>query len=142
MSRFGALFAVLALSAAASAQPPDPTDLARGLRENGMPDLAVEYLDEVAAKKPSATALAVIPLEKARALLDLADGESDDGRRASLLAEAKAGFEQFLSARGTQDLAQHLAGRAQGLARLVLVGLGPQDASELAPGRLPPRGAQ
>lgn len=99
MSRFGVLFAVLALSVTpAFAQPPDPTDLARGLRENGMPDLAVEYLDEVAAKKPSATALAVIPLEKARALLDLADGESDDGRRASLVAEAKAGFEQFLSA--------------------------------------------
>ena len=99
MFRTGALLAAFVLSAApVLAQPPDPTDLARGLREAGMPDLAVEYLDEVAARKPSAAALAVIPLEKARALLDLADGESDDGRRASLVAEAKAGFEQFLAA--------------------------------------------
>lgn len=97
LSRAVAL-AVLALSAApVAAQPGDPLDLARGLRDNGLADLAVEYLDRVAAGKPSPALAAVLPLERAQARLDLAGDEPDDAKRDALIAKAKTEFEQFLS---------------------------------------------
>lgn len=91
--------AVLALSAApAAAQPGDPLELARGLRDNGLADLALDYLDRIAAGKPSPALAAVLPLERARARLDLARDEADDARRDALIAGAKAEFEHFLAA--------------------------------------------
>ncbi len=98
LPRAAALVAVLALAAPAAAQPGDPLELARGLRENGLPDLALEYLDQLAAKNPSPTLAAVLPLERAAARLDLAAEEADDAKRDALIARAKAEFEQFLAA--------------------------------------------
>jgi hypothetical protein len=85
-----------ALSSPVLAQAPEPTELARGLREAGLADLALEYLDELSTRKLSPAAMAVIPLEKARAKLILADEEPDDSKRATLVSEARNGFEQFL----------------------------------------------
>ncbi|HET6575556.1 MAG TPA: hypothetical protein VFG68_18275 [Fimbriiglobus sp.] len=109
--------AVLALSAApAAAQPGDPLDLARGLRDNGLADLALEYLDRVAAGKPSPALKALLPLERALARLDLAADETDDARRDALIARAKTEFEQFLS---TQPNHPRRAEAAVALARVV-----------------------
>jgi hypothetical protein len=96
-ARAAVVAAAVAFASAASGQPPDPLDLARGLRESRMPDLALEYLADLTAKKPAPAVAAVLPLERAIAKLDLADDESDEGKRSALIAEARAGFEQFLA---------------------------------------------
>ena len=109
--------AVLVLSAApAAAQPGDPLDLVRGLRDNGMADLALDYLDQIAAKKPSPALAALLPLERAQARLDLAGQEADDARRDALIARARAEFEQFLA---TQSNHLRRAEAAVALARVV-----------------------
>ena len=120
MSRLTALVVALSLSAAppAAAQTADPIDLARGLRENGLPDLALEFLQELSAKRPTPGALAVIPLERARAKLELAAEEADDGKRTALVGEAKADFDRFLAANATHP---RRAEAALSLARLVSV---------------------
>ena len=111
------VLAVLALSAApVAAQPGDPLDLARGLRDNGLADLAVEYLDRVAAGTPSPALAALLPLERAQARLDLAGDEADDAKRDALIAKAKAEFEQFLA---TQSNHPRRAEAAVALARVV-----------------------
>lgn len=101
MSQFRllAVAVLVALPSVARSQdgtPPSPVDLARGLRENGMADLAVEYLNEL--KTPPADVAPVLPLEKAKCLLELANLETDESVRTRLVAEAKAGFDQFLAA--------------------------------------------
>lgn len=98
--RFGPLVVLLALVGSVPAQdlpPPSPLDLARGLRESGMADLALEYLTEVAAKAP-AEVQKVLPLERAKCRLELAGTESDDAVRSGLVAEAKAEFDAFVRA--------------------------------------------
>lgn len=84
------------------AQPPaaahaSPLDLVKGLREQGMSDLALEYLKDV-EKDPSIPAeqKATIPLEKAKCQLEAADDEPDESMRTALVAEATAGFADFL----------------------------------------------
>jgi outer membrane biosynthesis protein TonB len=87
----------------AAAQPPaesaaiDPLDLARGLREQGMADLALEYLQEI-EKKPGVSddIKSQIPLERAKCQLDAAVDEPDEGTRISLIGEAKEGFFTFV----------------------------------------------
>ena len=120
MSRLAALVvATLLLTAPpAPAQPADPIDLARGLREGGLPDLALEFLQELSGKQPSPGALAVIPLERARARLELAAVEADDAKRGGLVNEAKADFDRFLAANATHP---RRAEAALSLARLVSV---------------------
>jgi hypothetical protein len=98
LRRAAVFVAVLALSAPVSAQPADPLELARGLREHGMADLALEYLDQLAGGKLSPALATVLPLERARARLELAEAESDYGKRDAVIAEARAEFEQFLKA--------------------------------------------
>jgi hypothetical protein len=75
--------------------PPNPFDLARGLREAGMADLALEYLGELSAKSPP-DVMAVLPLERAKCLLELANHETDESVRSGMMSEAKAAFDQFL----------------------------------------------
>ena len=120
MSRLTAVVVALSLSTAApaSAQTADPIDLARGLRENGLPDLALEFLRDLEGKRPTPGALAVIPLERARAKLELAAEESDDAKRGALVGEAKADFDRFLAANATHP---RRAEAALSLARLVSV---------------------
>lgn len=94
------LLALLLFIGSVSAQdlpPPSPVDLARGLRENGMADLALEYLDELAAKT-TPDVLKVLPLERAKCRLELATSESDDALRTALVAEAKREFDAFVKA--------------------------------------------
>ena len=81
-----------------AAAPPSPLELARGLREQGMSDLALEYLREIENKPLSPDDKAAITLERAKCQLDSADDEPDEGARAGLVAEAKEGFAAFLAA--------------------------------------------
>ncbi len=90
--------ALLLLAGSAPAQdlpPPSPADLARGLRENGLADLALEYLTEVAATSPP-DVQKVLPLERAKCRLELATTESDDALRSALVADAKKEFDAFV----------------------------------------------
>lgn len=100
--------AVLAPLPFAIAQPPasspalpSPLDLVRGLREQGMPDMALELLKEIEGSETLRKQLrdgdeAAIPLERAKCQLEAADDEPDEGARAGLVAEAKEGFSLFL----------------------------------------------
>jgi hypothetical protein len=123
MPRPAALLACLlpllgAAPVTAQPTPADPIDLVRGLRENGLSDLALDYLQELAAKRPSPGVLAVIPLERARARLELASAETDDAKRSALLSEAKADFDKFLAANSSHP---RRAEAALSLARLVSI---------------------
>src|SRR5262249_14926118 len=77
-------------------QPPSPLELVRGIREAGMPDLALEYLRDIENKPLSDNDKQAILLERARCLLDTADAEPDEGTRASMIGEAKEAFNEFL----------------------------------------------
>src|SRR5215218_6111218 len=91
-----AAFAALIATAAPAAEP--HFQFARTLRDNGMPDLAVEYLQRLAGRKPSADVAALIPLEIARARLDVAVQEGDGKKRNKQFAEARTAYESFLKA--------------------------------------------
>lgn len=88
--------ALVCLAGRGAAAPPDPLELARGLRATGSGDLALEYLAELAKSNPPPEVLAVLPLERAQARLDLATAEADPAARAALGAGARADFELFL----------------------------------------------
>lgn len=81
----------------AEASAPDPLDLVRGLREQGMSDLALEYLQELEKKPNVSDAIkSQVPLERAKCQLDAAVDEPDEGTRISLIGEAKEGFLTFV----------------------------------------------
>jgi hypothetical protein len=71
--------------------------LVEGIRDAGMPDLALEYLEEVEGKL-SPRDKVLVPLERARCLLDAAESEPDEGTRTGMIAEAKEGFNAFVLA--------------------------------------------
>ncbi|HXD87895.1 MAG TPA: hypothetical protein VN641_15485 [Urbifossiella sp.] len=75
----------------------NPLDLARGLREHDMSDLALEYIREL-DKQPNLPAeiKAQLPLERANCQLEAAVDEADEGSRISLIGEAKDGFLTFV----------------------------------------------
>jgi len=122
MLRFASRAAILVAAFVCTALPvraqSSPTDLARGLRDNGMPDLALEYLDDLAKGKLSPDVLAVLPLERARARLELANDEPERGKRDALIARARAEFDQFLKANANHP---RRAEAAISLARLLSV---------------------
>src|SRR5262249_54902760 len=76
---------------------PSPLELVRGLREQGMSDLALELLKDLEARPnlPAADR-AALPLERAKCQLEAAGEEADEAARSGLIAEAKQGFEAFL----------------------------------------------
>jgi TolA-binding protein len=90
---------VLAQSAPVSAPTgvPSPLDLVRGIREHGMPDLALEYLREIENRPMPDDDRKAMLLERARCLLDAADDEPDEGTRTSMIGEAKEAFNEFLT---------------------------------------------
>lgn len=102
----------------AVAQPPSPLELARGLREAGMPDLALEYLREIEGRPLDPSDRQALVLERARALLETAEDEPDEGTRTSMVAEAKDGLNRFV-----ETAANHprVAEAALALARLTSV---------------------
>ena len=113
------LVAALAVPAPAQqAQPPSPLDLVRGLREQGMTDLALEFLADLEKKNLPPDQRAAIPLERAKAQLDAADEEPDEGARAAMVAEAKEGFTAFLRASGDHPRAPEAS---LALARLISI---------------------
>ena len=76
---------------------PNPLELVRGLREQGMADLALEYLQELNNRPTVPEAIKIqIPLERAKCQLDAAVDEPDEGTRISLVGEAKEGFFTFV----------------------------------------------
>lgn len=112
----GLLAGLLAWPTLAAAQAPSPLELARGLREQGMPDLGLEYLKELEAKPNLAPGVrSEIPLERAQCQIEAADEETDDAIRTGLMAEAKEGLTGFLKAHKAHPRA---AEAALALARL------------------------
>ena len=51
-----------------------------------MPDLALEYLREIEKDNPSGDVKTLLPLERAKVRLELAQQEEDEGGRESALA--------------------------------------------------------
>lgn len=90
--------AFLLLVSTAAADEPPHLEFVRGLRERQLPDLALEYLQELGKKKLPADVAALLPLELAKTQLELANLEDDEGRRAGLRAQARAQFQAFLKA--------------------------------------------
>ncbi len=70
-------------------------DFVRGLRQQGMADLAVDYLQRLSARPPAGLK-DVLPLELAKARIDLATQEGNVTRRAAQFAAARAAYETFL----------------------------------------------
>ena len=108
-----AVLPVLLLPAPAPAQAPalDPFPLVKGLRENGMADLALDYLKEVvdplAAK--NAAIRETLLLERAKTLLEAADQAEDEAERVAMLGVARDQFDQFLKGNPPPALAAEAA---------------------------------
>ncbi len=79
-------------------------EFARALRVNGMADLAVDYLDRL-SKNPPAKLRAVLPLELAKARLDLAILEGNDRKRNKQFEAARSAYSAFLAANADSPLA-------------------------------------
>ncbi len=103
MRRFSLLLGMIGLAlgigslASAQTGAKQHMELVRGLRANGMPDLALEYLDHLKASNPSPDVAVVLPLEYARTWLDLAAEETEDTKRKDLIAKAEERLEVFIS---------------------------------------------
>ena len=118
-----ALALSLALTSSAFAQLPSPLDLVRGLRSAGLVDLAILRLGELTAKPGLLTPdeVKLVALEMARIRLEQAARESEDGKRAALLAQARGEFDTFIRdnaghpmvAQANVDLARLLALQAK-----------------------------
>ncbi|VTT99965.1 unnamed protein product [Gemmataceae bacterium] len=108
---------LLGTAAPAAAQPPSPLDLVGGIREAGLADLALEYLREVEPRLNTADKQ-VLPLERAKCLLEASEEEPDEGTRTSMVNEAKVAFDNFLSTAASHPRA---AEASMALARLTSV---------------------
>ena len=93
---FWLAFVTFVGSQSAFAQSPNPIDLVQGLRENGLSDLALDYLIEQQKKNPTGDLKVVLPLELAKTRLLLAQTESDAAVRDGIIAGAKKEFDEFL----------------------------------------------
>lgn len=96
-----------------------PFELTRALREGGLPDLAMEYLDEKGDSLP-AEYKSVLPLERAKVRLELAELETEDAKRDGLVNQAKAEFDKFLKTAPADHPSVPEANIA--LARVLLIG--------------------
>ena len=110
------VFLLLVVAAPAVAQPADPLALARGLRDAGLADLAVEYVTDLAGKRPPPEVAVQLPLELALSRLGAAV-DADDTQKDALLAQARGEFEQFLKTAPPQHVRRPEA--AVALARAV-----------------------
>lgn len=90
-------------------KPTSPLDLARGLREQGMADLAIEYLTALESQPLSAELKTLLPLEIAKARLDAIPLEPEEGKRAAMLTRAKSEFDLFLRTHARHDRAPETA---------------------------------
>lgn len=102
-----ALALTLVASTPGFAQLASPLELVRGLRQHGLIDLAVQRLEELKANPAliSPEEAKLIPLELARIRLEEASRESEDSRRATLIGQAKASFDEFIRENPTHPMA-------------------------------------
>ena len=144
MFRSAAFALALAATPAAFAQErgdQSPFDLARALRDGDQPDLALEYLDEL-AKTAAPNWQMELPVERAKTRIRLAAPETDEVKRDILVNEAKAELDQFLKAHASHpraaEAAMSLANVAslQGKSQLSRAGRIPDIAGQKAAGAL------
>lgn len=93
-----------ALFGLSRAEPPSPFELVHGLRQSGRADLAMEYLREI-EKRLSDEDRKALALEQALCLLASAREESEEGKRESVLGEARLRLVQFLQSQGNHPRA-------------------------------------
>jgi hypothetical protein len=84
---------VLAATPVHGADPPH-LDFVQGLRARGLPDVALDYLENL--KNPPAELAARLPLEIAKCRAEMAQIEVDPSRREALYGQARAEFLAFL----------------------------------------------
>src|SRR5262245_12331381 len=93
-----AFFGLALVAFAAPTLAADPhLEFASALRANGMADLAVDYLERL-AKNPPPHLRGILPLELAKARLDLAALESNDRKRNKQFETARSAYNAFLAA--------------------------------------------
>ena len=106
-----AVLAAITFAHPVAADTPDPFPLARGLRDNGMADLAMEYLKQqvkpLADKDPALKD--VYRLELAKTLLETADQTEVEVERLALLDLAKIEFADYLKGNPPPILAAEAA---------------------------------
>jgi hypothetical protein len=97
--RIAAVFAVVLITCSSEilAQEPVPhMEMIRGLRAQGEPVLALQYIEERLGKKVPPEMAAVLRLETARTRLEIALQENEEGKRLAMFGQARAEFEAFL----------------------------------------------
>lgn len=92
----------------AFADEPPEIDFVRGLRARGMPDLALQYLEQLRFK-PSRAVAAVLPLEFAKTRLELAAGLNSAKSREAAQLQARQELEAFLKANPNHPMASEAA---------------------------------
>ncbi len=104
---YGAIACCLGIATLASAQTSNRPhlELVRGLRKENLPDLALQYLDELKAGNPPPTIAVLLPIEYARTWLDLAAEENDESKRNALISQARREIESFLKTNPNHELA-------------------------------------
>lgn len=75
---------------------PSPLRLAQGLRDQGLADLAMQYLDGLDPKSLTDADRSAIPLEKAKTKLVMANEETEEAAKAALFAQVKTELNSFL----------------------------------------------
>jgi len=96
---------IVSLSSAQEVGGRPHMELVRGLRKEGMSDLALQYLDRLKAGKIDAETSLVLDLEYARTWLDIAGDENDELKRNTMIGQAKRKLEAFIAANGKHILA-------------------------------------
>src|SRR5262245_7509256 len=79
------------------ADPPPYLDFVRGLRAQGLADVAIDYLTHLKPNPPAGLSPTLIDLELAKARLDLALAEGDAGKRAAAYDQARQELENLLT---------------------------------------------
>src|SRR5437899_1430013 len=97
------LLALAVFSLAARGDEPH-LDLIRGLRAQGEPGLAMDYIQAKLATPPESLK-GLLPLEIARTRVELALQESEEGKRLAMFALARTEFETFLKTNAAHPLA-------------------------------------
>jgi hypothetical protein len=99
-----AVLAGLALRTPVFAEDPPYLEFVQGLRAQGLPEYALEYLEKLSKKAPAGMA-GILQLEMARARADIALPEADRSKREALFQQAKAEFQAFLTKNAKNPLA-------------------------------------
>ena len=99
-----ASFAIPLAVATARAEEPY-LEMIRGLRAQGEPELALEYIQEKLVGKVPSNLVQVVALELARTRVEIARQENEEGKRLALFAAARTEFENFLKQNPNDPLA-------------------------------------